>query len=187
MGALTRGSYRRGLEGNPRVRSASLRVGIIADTHGLLRPEARKFLAGSDHILHAGDIGSEDLLDALRVIAPTSVVRGNNDTEPWARDIPESLLLEFGSIGVFIVHDRAALGSRAAPAAANVIVTGHSHKPALDEWQGRLMVNPGSAGPRRFKLPVALAELRIERRTVAARVMDLASLRPLAECSQAFG
>ncbi len=164
----------------------SLRVGVIADTHGVLRPEAAELLCGSDHIVHAGDIGSAELLDALRRIAPTTVVRGNNDTEDWARHIPDSVLLELGDLGLYVVHDRAAFRGRSPPHGADVIVTGHSHKPALDEWQGRLMLNPGSAGPRRFKLPVALADLRIEGRRVAVRVIDLLSRRLLLERTHTF-
>lgn len=187
MGALNRSSKPRGLEGAPRVRAVSLRVGVIADTHGLLRPEAKHFLAATDHIVHAGDIGSSALLDELRSIAPTCVVRGNNDSEPWAQSIPEDLFVQLGGLGIYVIHDRAGLRSRPPPAGANVIVSGHSHKPALEEWKGCLMVNPGSAGPRRFALPVALADLRIEGRTVAARVLNLPSLRPLAERTAAFG
>jgi uncharacterized protein len=160
---------------------------LIADTHGLLRRQAKDFLAGSDHIVHAGDIGGTVLLDELRAIAPTSVVRGNNDSEPWAQGIPENLRVGLGGIEIFVVHDRASLRGRVPPAGANVIVTGHSHKPMLDEWEGCLRVNPGSAGPQRFKLPISLADLRIEARTVAARILDLTSQQPLAELTIDFG
>lgn len=181
MGALSAPTEARG----PRrgARAASWRVGLIADTHGLLRPEAKAFLTGSDHILHAGDIGDQSIVRDLRAIAPTSLVRGNNDTAPWAYELPESLELSFGELKLCLIHDRAALP---APGQAHIVITGHSHKPTLKETDGCLYINPGSAGPRRFKLPVALGDLRIEGRQAEARIVDLASRNPLASLTIRF-
>jgi uncharacterized protein len=150
-----------------------LRVGLISDTHGLLRPEARAFLAGSDHIVHAGDVGDSSILDTLAAIAPLTVVRGNVDTDAWADRLRETELIRFGGVAVYVLHDVAALGIDPRAAGIRVVVSGHSHKPLVAERDGVLYVNPGSAGPRRFRLPIAVAELRIDGSAVEAHVQEL--------------
>ncbi|KQW64408.1 metallophosphoesterase family protein [Variovorax sp. Root411] len=151
-----------------------LRIGLISDTHGLLRPEAVAFLRGSDFIVHGGDIGSAGILEALAAIAPLTAVRGNNDREPWAEAIAETELLEFGDVQIYAIHDLAQLGIDPPAAGVRVVVSGHSHQPKIVERGGVLYVNPGSAGPRRFKLPIAVAELLIDGDAVTARVVELA-------------
>jgi putative phosphoesterase len=149
------------------------RIGLIADTHGLLRPEALDYLAGSDHIVHAGDIGGPELLERLAAIAPLTVVRGNNDTAAWARAIPETARLDPGGVGVYVIHDIKELGIDPAADGVRVVVSGHSHKPACIERDGVLYVNPGSAGRRRFTLPVAAGELLVEGGQVEVRLVTL--------------
>jgi putative phosphoesterase len=150
-----------------------MRIGLISDTHGLLRPEALDFLAGSDHIVHGGDIGGPDILERLAAIAPLTVVRGNNDTAPWARAIPETARVDFGSVALYAIHDLKQLAIDPCAAGVRVVVSGHSHRPVCVERGGVLYVNPGSAGRRRFSLPIAAAELRIDGDTVAAHLVTL--------------
>jgi putative phosphoesterase len=150
-----------------------MRIGLISDTHGLLRPEALDFLAGSDHIVHGGDIGGPDILERLAAIAPLTVVRGNNDTAPWARAIPETARVDFGPVALYAIHDLKQLAIDPRAAGVRVVVSGHSHRPACVERGGVLYVNPGSAGRRRFSLPIAAAELRIDGTTVAAHLVTL--------------
>ena len=150
-----------------------LRVGLIADTHGLLRPEATAFLAGSDHIVHAGDVGDPSILDALAAIAPVTAIRGNVDTDGWAARLRETELIRFGEIAVYVLHDLAALDIDPRSAGAQVVIAGHSHRPLVDRKDGVLYVNPGSAGPRRFTLPVTAAELRIDGSGVTAHIREL--------------
>ena len=149
------------------------RIGIISDTHGLLRPEALAFLAGSDHIVHGGDIGGPDILERLAAIAPLTVVRGNNDTAPWTASIPETARLDVGGVSIYVIHDLKELKLEPAAAGVRVVVSGHSHKPASAERGGVRYVNPGSAGRRRFSLPIAAAELLVEDGRVEARLVDL--------------
>lgn len=137
--------------------TTSLRIGVIADTHGLLRPEALAALKGCDHILHLGDIGPESLLDQLRELAPVDVVRGNNDTDDWAAALPETLRLELGGLRLYLIHDLKQLAIDPRAEGIDVVLAGHSHKPLNEVRDGVLHLNPGSAGPRRFKLPIALA------------------------------
>lgn len=151
-----------------------LRVGVISDTHGLLRPEATAFLRGCYHIVHAGDVGSENVLRELSVIAPITAVRGNNDQGPWARALPETELVQFGEVFVYVIHDLAQLDIEPQAAGVGVAVSGHSHQPAIQERNGVLYVNPGSAGPRRFKLPIAVAELNVAGKSVTSRIVELA-------------
>jgi putative phosphoesterase len=141
---------------------ASLRVGLVSDTHGLLRPEVEAFLQGSDHIVHAGDIGDAAILARLSHIAPLTAVRGNNDSGPWAERLDEIAVVRIAGLGLYVIHDVAQLDLAQVPADAGVIVFGHSHKPVVEPRGDRLYVNPGSAGPRRFKLPIAAAELVIK-------------------------
>lgn len=145
-----------------------MRVGLISDTHGLLRPEALKFLRGADRIIHAGDIGTPEILEHLSAIAPVTAVRGNNDTGRWARAVPLTANLTMDGVVIHVVHDIADLRAK-----ARVVVSGHSHKPKVEEREGVLYVNPGSAGPRRFTLPIAAGELRIEGAKVRARIKEL--------------
>jgi len=150
-----------------------LRIGLISDTHGLLRPEALDFLAGSDHIIHGGDIGGPDILEHLGTLAPLTVVRGNNDTAGWARSIPETARLELGGVRLFVIHDLKALDIAPAAAGVRVVVAGHSHKPSCTEHSGVLYVNPGSAGRRRFSLPISAGELLIENGQVTVKLVTL--------------
>jgi len=158
------------------VRSMSanaLRVGVISDTHGLLRPEARAFLIGCDYILHGGDVGGQEILDELALIAPVIAVRGNNDTQPWAQRLAPTELIRIGGVFVYILHNLTELDLDPHAAGARVIVSGHSHKPIIEERDGILYVNPGSCGPRRFKLPICLGELTVAGNAVSARIVDL--------------
>ncbi|MBT2333801.1 metallophosphoesterase family protein [Variovorax paradoxus] len=150
-----------------------IRVGLISDTHGLLRPQAVAALQGSDFIVHGGDIGDAGILEALRAIAPLTVVRGNNDREPWAAHIAETAFLKVGGVLVHAIHDLSQLAVDPAGAGVRVVVSGHSHKPKIEEREGVLYVNPGSAGPRRFKLPIAVAELIVDGDAVTARIIEL--------------
>jgi hypothetical protein len=138
------------------------RIGLISDTHGLLRPEALAFLAGSAHIVHAGDIGDAGILDRLRDLAPLTAVRGNNDHGGWADALNEAEMLNIDGIRLHVLHDLAELRIDPAAGGVRVVVSGHSHQPSVARRDGVLYVNPGSAGPRRFRLPVAAAELRLQ-------------------------
>jgi putative phosphoesterase len=152
-----------------------MRIGLISDTHGLLRPEALDFLAGSDHIVHGGDIGNPDILARLAAIAPLTVVRGNNDTAAWAKEIPVTARIEHGGVPVYVIHDLKELDIDPARSGVRVVVSGHSHRPACVERGGVLYVNPGSAGRRRFSLPIAAGELLIEDGRVVPRLVTLAA------------
>ena len=149
------------------------RVGLISDTHGLLRPEAVTFLAGSDCIVHAGDIGDAHVIRELSVLAPVTAVRGNNDRGLWAQTIPESQVLQVDNVFMYVLHNVAELNLDPVAAGFQVVVSGHSHQPSVEERNGVLYVNPGSCGPRRFKLPITVAELDIEGHSVSARVVAL--------------
>ncbi|MFN3792668.1 metallophosphoesterase family protein [Massilia sp.] len=150
-----------------------MRVGLISDTHGLLRPEALDFLRGSDHIIHAGDITGPDILPPLAAIAPLTVVRGNNDRGPWAREIPETAVLRLGQVAIYVIHDLKELPLDPAGEGMRVVVSGHSHKPLCSERGGVLYVNPGSAGRRRFSLPISVGELLVDGGRVTARLATL--------------
>ena len=149
----------------------AVKIGVISDTHGLLRPEALALMQGCDHIVHVGDIGNPEILEALRAIAPLTVVRGNNDRQDWACDVPESARLTLGGVEIFAVHDIA--DDKGRSDGASVVITGHSHKPSIAEREGKLFLNPGSAGPRRFKLPISVAELVIRDGDVSARILEI--------------
>lgn len=142
--------------------ATSLRIGLIADTHGLLRPEALTALSGCDRIIHAGDIGNPEILDALGRLAPLQVVRGNNDLADWAAKLPQRLNLRCGAIGIHVLHDLKELAINPVAENIDVVIAGHSHKPLLETRNGVLYINPGSAGPRRFKLPISVGYLHIE-------------------------
>ena len=150
----------------------AMRIGLISDTHGLLRPQALDALAGVDRIIHAGDIGNAAVLDALAAIAPVDVVRGNNDAGAWAAAIPHSQTLEYGGVRIFLLHDIKELKGRMPP--VQVVIAGHSHKPLVQETEGVLQINPGSAGPRRFRLPVTVGMLEIADGRATATIRELA-------------
>ena len=152
-----------------------LRIGLISDTHGLLRPEAERFLRGCDHIVHAGDIGNERVLGELAKLAPVTAVRGNNDTGEWAATLPQTQSLVLGGVAIFVLHDVKDLKTHPHPHDAQVVICGHSHKPqVLRQPSGLLVINQGSAGPRRFNLPVTAAELIIsDENTFQSRIVDL--------------
>jgi uncharacterized protein len=153
--------------------SGTINVGVISDTHGLLRPEAERALAGSDFIVHAGDVGSPDILGRLARIAPVTAVRGNVDTAAWAGTLPSTNVLQVGPMSLYILHDlnQLDLDPRAAGFAA--VLSGHSHKPR-DEWRdGILYFNPGAAGPRRFRLPVTVGRLRIDADMISPEIVHL--------------
>ena len=147
-------------------------IGVISDTHGLLRPQAIDALAGVDMILHAGDIGNSAVLDTLREIAPVVAVRGNNDKGEWAESLSDYEVVEIGAVSIYMLHDLKELDVNPV-GTFQVVVIGHSHKPAVEERRGVLYVNPGSAGPRRFKLPISVAHLKIEASTVHATLTEL--------------
>ncbi|WP_157269397.1 metallophosphoesterase family protein [Azohydromonas aeria] len=149
------------------------RIGLISDTHGLLRPQALAALQGCDALIHAGDIGPEELLRRLETIAPLTVVRGNNDRADWALALPHSALLDVEGVRVCVVHDVKEVPAPLPPG-VRVVVAGHSHKPGCAERGGVLWVNPGSAGPRRFRLPVSVGELRVSGSRVEVELHTLA-------------
>lgn len=150
-----------------------LTIGVISDTHGLLRPEAIEALRGSGRILHAGDIGDATILDTLAQIAPVTAIRGNVDTAPWARTLPKSDLVEVVEISIYILHDLGQIDLKPEAAGIRVVVYGHSHQPKMEEKNGVLYFNPGSAGPRRFSLPVSVGKLIIEAGAVRAELVEL--------------
>jgi uncharacterized protein len=150
-----------------------MRIGLIADTHGLVRPEALEALAGVERIIHAGDVGGAEVIDALRRIAPVDVVRGNNDKDPWGRELPLWLALEFEGVGIHVLHDIKELDLDPAAAGFRVVIAGHSHKPLVTDRDGVLFVNPGSAGPRRFSLPVTLGYLTLAAGLARAEIRSL--------------
>jgi uncharacterized protein len=136
-------------------------VGLISDTHGLLRDEALAALRGSDLIVHAGDVGKPEILTALEKLAPVVVVRGNTDTEPWARTLPETAVTQAGAAMLYVLHNLAELDLDPVAAGFHIVISGHTHKPMRTERKGVLYLNPGSAGPRRFDLPVTVACLHV--------------------------
>ena len=148
------------------------RIGIISDTHGLLRPEAERRLAGVDHIVHAGDIGRPEIVGALRRIAPVTAIRGNVDSGEWAREYPETTLVSLAGKSVYVLHDLKTLHMDPG-AAIDVIISGHSHVPKIETMGRTLYINPGSAGPRRFKLPITLAILELLSDGMRSEIYDL--------------
>ena len=150
-----------------------MKIGLIADTHGLLRPEALAALQGVDHLIHAGDIGGAHILTELERIAPLSVVRGNNDGDAWADNIAERLTLRFGAVSLYLLHDLKQLDIDPKAEGIDVVIAGHSHKPLHEERDGVLYLNPGSAGPRRFKLPISVALLHIDGDAVRFELITL--------------
>ena len=151
-----------------------IRVGLISDTHGLLRPEAMAFLRGCDHIVHAGDIGGAELLASLGTLAPVTAVRGNNDADGWGRTLPHQVVVAPGGLEILAIHDLKELDRTRLAPSVRVVVSGHSHRPDTTWRDGVLFINPGSAGPRRFKLPITVAELLLEGGEVRPRTVVLA-------------
>jgi putative phosphoesterase len=150
-----------------------MRIGLISDTHGLMRPEALEALRGCAHVLHAGDVGKPEVLDALRPIAPLTVVRGNNDRGAWARSIRDTEAVELGGVAIYVIHEITLLEIDPAAGGFGVVVSGHSHRPAIETRAGVLYVNPGSAGPRRFTLPVSVGFLEVDAGKARARIERL--------------
>jgi putative phosphoesterase len=152
------------------------RVGLISDTHGLLRPEAKAFLRGSDYIVHAGDICDPRIVEELAALAPVTAVRGNNDRGPWAEHLSETQFLKVDEIFLYVIHDLSQLDIDPGAASVHVVVSGHSHKPRVEHRDGVLYVNPGSSGPRRFKLPITVGELIVNGSSVSARIVKFSGL-----------
>jgi uncharacterized protein len=148
-------------------------IGVISDTHGLLRPQAVQALAGVELIIHAGDIGDPKILAALKRIAPVHAVRGNTDRGDWAAHLPQSLVVEVGGVHLYVLHELFCLDLDPAAAGIKAVIFGHSHRPHLEHQNGVLFLNPGSAGPRRFTLPVSLARLVIQRDSLQAELVEL--------------
>ncbi|HSB71465.1 MAG TPA: metallophosphoesterase family protein [Candidatus Methylomirabilis sp.] len=148
-------------------------VGLISDTHGLLRPEAIRALQGSDLIIHAGDVGKEAVLTDLQVVAPVTAVRGNVDREVWAHRLPRTEALEIEQVRVYVIHDVKELDLIPEAAGFKVVISGHSHRPSIHERQGVIFVNPGSAGPRRFNVPVSLARMSVQDASVEVELVTL--------------
>ncbi len=153
--------------------SHAARVGVISDTHGLLRPEALAFLSGSDLIIHCGDICDAGVIGRLSQIAPVSAVRGNNDTGIWAAKLPETNLVPVGATHAYVIHDLARLDIDPEAAGVTIVLSGHSHKPTIERRGPVLFMNPGSAGPRRFKLPISVGELIVKGNSVLPRILEL--------------
>ena len=148
-------------------------IGVISDTHGLLRPEAVEALRGVDRILHGGDVGAPEILKELEMIAPVTAVRGNVDSGTWARKLPFSEVIELDGVAIYMLHILENLDLKPEAAGFGVVVYGHSHVPKIEEKDGVLYFNPGSAGPRRFKLPVTVGKLVVEKGQVRGEILDL--------------
>lgn len=148
-------------------------IGVISDTHGLLRPEALSALSGSEHILHAGDIGDPGIIPALEKIAPVTAIRGNIDRAPWTRSFPETEVVELAGLSFYIIHDLNALDLDPRAAGFAAVISGHSHQPKQEMTNGVLYFNPGSAGPRRFKLPISVGRLEIADNAVTGQILEL--------------
>jgi len=150
-------------------------VGVISDTHGLLRPEVLRIFKGVTLILHAGDIGSPDVLDGLRDLAPVVAVRGNNDTDEWAKRIPEVKAVKASGVSIYMLHDVKDLKVTPSTKKVQAVVSGHSHRPRIEDRDGILFLNPGSAGPRRFQLPLSVARMTIDGAVVRAEIIELST------------
>ena len=155
------------------MRGDEILVGVISDTHGLLRPEAVAALKGTDLIIHAGDVGASDVIDALRKLAPTFVVRGNVDGAHWADALPMTADVEVGKLLFHVLHDISELALDTAAVGYAAVVYGHSHRPSIEMREGVLFLNPGSAGPRRFKLPISIARVHVSGRQLRPEIVEL--------------
>jgi uncharacterized protein len=162
------------------------KIGLISDSHGLLREEALQALRGSDLIIHAGDVGDPKILEALRQIAPVVAVRGNVDTADWAKLLPETAVAEAGAVHIYVLHDSNALDLDAKAAGFHIVVSGHSHKPGRSERDGVIYINPGSAGPRRFSLPITVARLDLGVKPWSVEFVDLEKERRVKCGSKGF-
>ena len=152
---------------------AEPRIGVISDTHGLLRPQAVKALKGVDLIIHAGDIGNPEVLAGLERLAPVYAVRGNTDRGDWAADLPLTRVVEVGGVLLYVLHELFCLDLDPAAVGLAAVIFGHSHSPHLERKNGVLFLNPGSAGPRRFTLPVSLARLKVNHDSIQAELVQL--------------
>ncbi|MGC2297502.1 MAG: metallophosphoesterase family protein [Acidobacteriaceae bacterium] len=150
-----------------------MRVGVMSDTHGLLRPEALKALAGVDHILHAGDVGDADILSALEKIAPLTAIRGNIDRSGPCAALPATEIVVLNQVTFYLLHDVHELDLDPATAGISVVVSGHSHKPLIEERRGVIYLNPGSAGPRRFSLPITIGFVSLGKGSPRAEIIPL--------------
>jgi hypothetical protein len=157
-----------------RKRTIVILIGVISDTHGVLRPEALDALGGSEHIIHAGDVGKPEILDQLAEIAPVTAVRGNIDKGTWARTLPEAQVVELSGISIYVLHDLGRLDLKPQAAGFKVVIFGHSHVPKQEMRDGVLYFNPGSAGPRRFKLPITVGRLISEGESVRGEIIRIA-------------
>jgi len=151
----------------------SVRIGVIADTHGLLRPEAIAALRGSDFIIHAGDIDEPVILENLSALAPVTAVRGNVDRGPWAKKLPTSAVLEVGGVSIYVIHNLLELDLKPEAAGFSAVISGHTHVPKQENKNGVLYFNPGSAGPRRFRLPVSVGRLEVQDAKVTGGLVKL--------------
>ncbi len=150
-----------------------MRIGVISDTHGLLRAEALEALKGSDHIIHGGDVGSAEVLAALRAIAPVTAVRGNNDRANWTDGLPTAVTLDLAGVRIYVLHDLMDLDFDLHESKVRAVISGHSHRPKVEHRDGILFFNPGAAGPRRFKLPVTVGRIELDGNEIKAEVIDL--------------
>jgi hypothetical protein len=150
-------------------------IGVISDTHGLLRPEVVELLRGSEHIIHAGDIGSPEIIPELRKIAPVTAIRGNVDTQAWSRSFAETEVVELGGLHIYVIHDANALDLNPKASGFAAVISGHSHQPKQAMKNGVLYFNPGSAGPRRFKLPISVGRMEIVDGQVSAEILEISS------------
>lgn len=151
----------------------ALRVAIVSDTHGLLRPEAKLFAGACDYIIHGGDVGSRAILEQLSALAPLIAVKGNNDRQAWAAHLPETEMIRVGGVFVYVIHDLAQLDLDPHAAGVQIIVSGHSHQPLIQRRDGVLYINPGSCGPKRFTLPISMGEMIVEGTKVRVRTLEL--------------
>jgi len=157
----------------PNDKRTEWRVGVISDTHGLLRPEAVAALRGSDYLIHAGDVGDPAILSQLATLAPVTAVRGNVDREKWAGELPENNILQLGSTAIYVLHDVGQLDLDLRAAGFAAVIFGHSHQPSQELRNGVLFFNPGAAGPRRFTLPVTVGRLRVAGSQLSAEIISL--------------
>ena len=148
-------------------------IGVISDTHGLIRPESLRALRGAELIIHAGDIGKPDVIETLKSIAPVVAIRGNNDREKWARKFPETAVVEVGEVRIYLIHNIKEIKIDPSAAGFQVVISGHSHRPSVLRRGGVLFLNPGSAGPRHFKLPIAVARLQVRGESVSPKIVEL--------------
>ena len=152
---------------------ATTNIGVISDTHGLLRPEALAALAGSDFIIHAGDVGDPAILPALEKIAPITAIRGNIDKLPWSRQMPATNVLAVGDVLIYVLHNLMELDLKPEAAGFAAVIYGHSHKPKQENKNGVLYFNPGSAGPRRFRLPISVGRLKMVGKEISAELIEI--------------